>query len=308
MSVGGNELFCIHCGGQNPDDARFCHRCGLGTYRPPADNLRLLTPNGSEGHEQKRASASDLDELLNAPGSTITEPADGSTTNAGSQPDGICVNCSGVLVTEESLRLGKCRRCRGLGVPPALLASAGTNDGPSRASTTTDSHGHDSPISQSQAKPPPNPRPREQSMLEADQGHSHACRICTGPLVTAESLALGECRRCRGLGAPSEPSTHPSETFGSGKRNGQRSPGILKREAASLAAWLILVVQWFVFGLALALGYWLSDVAYAAGLWPIGALLRIGLVVGTVAWLLQTAMVAVAFFRLVLVGARRPSR
>jgi hypothetical protein len=40
---------------------------------------------------------------------------------------------------------------------------------------------------------------------------------------------------------------------------------------------------------ALVLGYWLSDLVYEAGLWPIGALMRIGLgaaLVGAAIWIL----------------------
>ena len=40
------------------------------------------------------------------------------------------------------------------------------------------------------------------------------------------------------------------------------------------AMWVIVALLGFI---SIALGYWFSDVLYDAGLWPLGALLRIGL-------------------------------
>ena len=37
-------------------------------------------------------------------------------------------------------------------------------------------------------------------------------------------------------------------------------------------------------GAALAFGYWASDRLYDAGIWPVGALMRIGLLVALCAW------------------------
>ena len=54
---------------------------------------------------------------------------------------------------------------------------------------------------------------------------------------------------------------------------------------ARFAFFLLWAVVTFVVGGAmLAGGYWLSDRAYDAGLWPIGALLRIVLLLSLLSW------------------------
>lgn len=80
--------------------------------------------------------------------------------------------------------------------------------------------------------------------------------------------------------------------------------GFAKRQAISIGVWLLMVVQWFVFGLGLGLGYWLSDVLYDLGLWPLGALLRIGLLFGFLGWLFMSLMLVVNFFVLIFVAAK----
>jgi hypothetical protein len=46
---------------------------------------------------------------------------------------------------------------------------------------------------------------------------------------------------------------------------------------------IILALGWAVLGF----GYWLSDLAYDAGLWPIGAVMRIVLLFMAIGWLLS---------------------
>jgi hypothetical protein len=46
---------------------------------------------------------------------------------------------------------------------------------------------------------------------------------------------------------------------------------------------MILALGWAV----LAFGYWLSDLVYDAGLWPIGAVMRIVLLLMAIAWLIS---------------------
>lgn len=67
-----------------------------------------------------------------------------------------------------------------------------------------------------------------------------------------------------------------------------------------ILAWniMILALGWSV----LAFGYWLSDLVYDAGLWPIGAVMRIILLFMAVGWLLSVigrvfGSVAVLFVR-----------
>ncbi|MCC6387214.1 MAG: hypothetical protein IT302_07525 [Dehalococcoidia bacterium] len=83
--------------------------------------------------------------------------------------------------------------------------------------------------------------------------------------------------------------------------------GLLKREAASLGAWLLMVLQWLFGGVGIALGYWLSGLAYAVGLWPVGALMRISLLLALITWLLYGVTVVFAFFALMAGGLREPS-
>jgi hypothetical protein len=61
---------------------------------------------------------------------------------------------------------------------------------------------------------------------------------------------------------------------------------------------IILALGWAV----LAFGYWLSDLVYDAGLWPIGAVMRIVLLLMAVGWLISVVgrlvgSVAVLFAR-----------
>ena len=46
---------------------------------------------------------------------------------------------------------------------------------------------------------------------------------------------------------------------------------------------IILALGWAVLGF----GYWLSDLVYGAGLWPIGAVMRIVLLFMAIGWLLS---------------------
>jgi len=46
---------------------------------------------------------------------------------------------------------------------------------------------------------------------------------------------------------------------------------------------IILALGWVVLGF----GYWLSDLAYDAGLWPIGAVMRIVLLLMAIGWLIS---------------------
>jgi len=83
--------------------------------------------------------------------------------------------------------------------------------------------------------------------------------------------------------------------------------GLLKREAVSLGAWLVLVLQWLVWGLGIALGYWLSDLAYAVGPWPVGALMRLFLLLGLITWAVYGFTVVFAFFALMAGALREPA-
>jgi hypothetical protein len=61
---------------------------------------------------------------------------------------------------------------------------------------------------------------------------------------------------------------------------------------------IILALGWAV----LAFGYWLSDLVYDAGLWPIGAVMRIVLLFMAIGWLISVVgrlmgSVAVLFAR-----------
>lgn len=61
---------------------------------------------------------------------------------------------------------------------------------------------------------------------------------------------------------------------------------------------IILAIGWAM----LAFGYWLSDLVYDAGLWPIGAVMRIVLLLAAIGWLISVmgrlvGSVAVLFVR-----------
>jgi hypothetical protein len=59
---------------------------------------------------------------------------------------------------------------------------------------------------------------------------------------------------------------------------------------------LLAVVVFVVGGSIIAGGYWVSDRAYDAGLWPIGALLRIALLLSLVSWAFGLLMLLFAAF------------
>jgi hypothetical protein len=55
----------------------------------------------------------------------------------------------------------------------------------------------------------------------------------------------------------------------------------------------------------LTIGYWLSDLAYDAGLWPIGAVLRVALLLGLVGLVLTAAGAVIGGLYMVLRGTDR---
>ncbi len=59
---------------------------------------------------------------------------------------------------------------------------------------------------------------------------------------------------------------------------------------------LLAAVVFIVGSLKLWFGYWLSDVVYDAGLWPIGAVMRIYLLVFLLGWVL--GLIALVLFTL----------
>lgn len=55
-------------------------------------------------------------------------------------------------------------------------------------------------------------------------------------------------------------------------------------------------------GIFLSVGYWLSDVVYDAGLWPIGAVMRIGLLISLLGYGLMVLMLTFLAIRNLILG------
>jgi len=67
------------------------------------------------------------------------------------------------------------------------------------------------------------------------------------------------------------------------------------RRATTFGGMLVYLLAAFVSGLfVLGVGYWVSDLAYAANLWPIGAIIRVSLLLFLIGWTVGIIAFAVA--------------
>ena len=97
--------------------------------------------------------------------------------------------------------------------------------------------------------------------------------------------------------APVGDSIRPTARQPEKKLRGERK--LLGRAGASLGLFVVMLIALAVEIALLVFGYWLSDLVYDAGLWPIGALMRIALIFGFLGVLYQALLtVVVPFFAL----------
>lgn len=69
------------------------------------------------------------------------------------------------------------------------------------------------------------------------------------------------------------------------------------QRATTFGGMLLYLVAAFISGLViLSVGYWVSDMVYEAELWPIGAAIRIFLLLFLFGWIAALAMFAIASF------------
>jgi hypothetical protein len=67
------------------------------------------------------------------------------------------------------------------------------------------------------------------------------------------------------------------------------------RRATTFGGMLLYLLGAFVSGIViLGVGYWLSDAAYAHDLWPIGAVMRVGLLLFLVGWIIGLVSLGLA--------------